>query len=286
MTQAARHSLWLKIISLLAVVRWKNVLITVIAQYLAFLFAFNHYGTLSEALLEYKVHVIIFSTGFILAAGYIINNFYDIERDLINRPQRTHFQNIWSRGFKLNMYLVLNFLGLSFALMASWRIFLYFLAYTVLLWFYSHKLSKMVFIREFSASILSVLVFFSLAIYFKSFPLIFFLYGMSLFFVLFARELHKDIISLKGDLIQGYQSIATTIGIEPSKHLFQVLLFSSTIVDIVFLWLSPKVPFLVIIGLFQIVKVFLEIAIFKQEKWVHRGLQILLLCYIIGIIWL
>ena len=106
-----RDSIYLKIIALLASVRWKNVLFTAIAQYISFLFAFNVKEDIFHSLLEVKVHLIILSTALILAGGYIVNNFYDIERDLINRPHRTRFQNLVSRGFKLNFYLLLNFLG-------------------------------------------------------------------------------------------------------------------------------------------------------------------------------
>ena len=120
-----RDSTFLKLVALLSSVRWKNVLFTAIAQYIAFLFAFNTKEQLWNSLGEVKVHLIILSTALILSGGYIINNFYDIEKDLINRPHRTRFQNLVSRGFKLNLYFLLNFLGLAIALYASLRIFLF-----------------------------------------------------------------------------------------------------------------------------------------------------------------
>ena len=142
-----RDSLYLKIIALLSTVRWKNIIVTVFAQYLAFLFAFNTKDDLWNSLIKTNVHLIIAATAFILAGGYIINNFYDLEKDLINRPHRTRFQNLISDGFKLKFYLVLNIIGLLIAFIASWRIFIFFLIYGFLLWFYSHKLSKIVFVR-------------------------------------------------------------------------------------------------------------------------------------------
>ena len=139
-----RDSVYLKLIALLSSVRWKNVLFTAGAQYIAFLFAFNTKENIFQSLAEVKVHLIIASTAFILAGGYIINNFYDVEKDLINRPHRTQFQNLVSRGFKLNFYLLLIFIGLSIALFASWRIVIFFLAYSSLLWLYSHNLAQLV----------------------------------------------------------------------------------------------------------------------------------------------
>ena len=192
-----RNSFYLKIIALLSTVRWKNILVTVFAQYLAFLFAFNTKDDFWNSLVETKVHLIIAATAFILAGGYIINNFYDLEKDLINRPHRTRFQNLISDGFKLKFYLVLNTIGLLIAFIASWRIFIFFLIYGFLLWFYSHKLSKIVFVREMTACFLSVLAFFSLALYFKMIVMSFVLYGASLFFALFAINLSAQETTFK-----------------------------------------------------------------------------------------
>lgn len=281
-----RDSVYLKIIALLSTVRWKNVLFTVIAQYVAFMFAFNTKENIWETLSEVKVHLIIACTAFILAGGYIINNFYDIEKDLINRPHRTRFQNLVSRGFKLNFYVLLNIIGLSIALYASWRIFVFFFFYGSLLWFYSHKLSKIVLIREFTASFLTVLAFFSLTIYFKTFGLVFFLYGMNLFFVLFSREIYKDIISLKGDVLLGYESIATQAGLTTSKRIFQVILISSIIVDAVFLWVHTKPELFYVIGGITLLKALMLVFIEHRLTSVHRLLQMAILLFILGIVWL
>lgn len=281
-----RDSVYLKLIALLSSVRWKNVLFTAIAQYIAFLFAFNTKENIWQSLAEVKVHLIIASTAFILAGGYIINNFYDVEKDLINRPHRTRFQNLVSRGFKLNFYLLLNFIGLSIALFASWRIFIFFAFYAALLWFYSHKLSKMVLIRELTASFLTVLVFFSLTLYFRTLTLSFFLYGMNLFFVLFAREVYKGIVWMKGDVVQGYESIATKAGSEMSKRIFQVILISSIIVDGVFLWVHTKPELFYVLGAIAILKTIMLILIEHNPKPIHRLLQLALLLFIVGIVWL
>lgn len=281
-----RNSFYLKIISLLSTVRWKNILVTVFAQYLAFLFAFNTKDDLWNSLVETKVHLIIAATGFILAGGYIINNFYDLEKDIINRPHRTRFQNLISDGFKLKFYLVLNTIGLLIAFIASWRIFIFFLIYGFLLWFYSHKLSKIVFVREMTACFLSVLAFFSLALYFKMVAMSFVLYGASLFFALFARELYKDIIWLKGDVVNGYQSIASIKGIQFSKLLFQIILISSILIDLCFNFYMPKEELLYMMATMGVVKIGLIFLISINTQPIHRIMQLLIMLYILGIIWL
>lgn len=281
-----RNSFYLKIIALLSTVRWKNILVTVFAQYLAFLFAFNTKDDFWNSLVETKVHLIIAATAFILAGGYIINNFYDLEKDLINRPHRTRFQNLISDGFKLKFYLVLNTIGLLIAFIASWRIFIFFLIYGFLLWFYSHKLSKIVFVREMTACFLSVLAFFSLALYFKMIVMSFVLYGASLFFALFARELYKDIIWLKGDVVNGYQSIASMKGIQFSKLLFQIILISSILIDLCFNLYMPKEELLYMMATMGVVKIGLIFLISINTQPIHRIMQLLIMLYILGIIWL
>lgn len=281
-----RNSFSLKALALLSTIRWKNILFIGLAQYLSFLFAFNNRTTLATSILEIKVHLIILSTAFILAAGYIINNFYDLEKDLINRPFRTRFQNLISNGFKLKFYFLLNFIGLSIAYLASWRIFTFFIFYTFLLWLYSHKMSKIVFIRELTASFLTVLAFFSLALYFKIINVSFILYGTSLFFTLFARELYKDIIWIKGDIIQGYQSVASTKGIHFSSQVFQILLLSSCTFDIILYTYLPRNAIFWIILILGILKLILLLLINRDRKPIHRLLQLLILIYILGIIWL
>ena len=281
-----RNSFYLKIISLLSTVRWKNILVTVFSQYLAFLFAFNTKDDLWNSLVETKVHLIIAATAFILAGGYIINNFYDLEKDIINRTHRTRFQNLISDGFKLKFYLVLNTIGLLIAFIASWRIFIFFLIYGFLLWFYSHKLSKIVFVREMTACFLSVLAFFSLDLYFKMVAMSFVLYGVSLFFALFARELYKDIIWLKGDVVNGYQSIASIKGIQFSKLLFQIILISSILIDLCFNFYMPKEELLYMMATMGVVKIGLIFLISINTHPIHRIMQLLIMLYILGIIWL
>ncbi len=267
-------------------VRWKNVLLVLVAQYIAFLFAFNVKEDIWRSLAEVKVHLIILSTSLVLAAGYIINNFYDIEKDMVNRPYRTRFQNLVSRGFKLRLYFLLNTLALGIALYASFNIFLFFLVYAFLLWFYSHKLSRLVLIRELSASFLTVMAFFSLVLYYKMLSIDLFLFGSSLFLVLFARELYKDIKGVKGDVVYGYESITTSIGIVASKRIFQVIILFSILVDAAFLWINGKEEFFMVIGLILILKLTLLLLIDRNIKPMHRLLQLLILIFVLGVAWL
>ncbi|MGB0850738.1 MAG: hypothetical protein ACPGTP_05795, partial [Bacteroidia bacterium] len=157
---------------------------------------------------------------------------------------------------------------------------------TFALWFYSHKLSKMTLISELTASFLTVYAFFGLVLYFKMLTLTFFLYGASLFLVLFAREIFKDIISLKGDLIIGYKSITTEIGSDLSKRLYQAIVALSFAVDAAFIWLDTKPEFYVVFGVIALLKLLTLFFLDKPTNYNKRILQVLIVLYIIGIVWL
>ncbi|MFY0645130.1 MAG: UbiA family prenyltransferase [Bacteroidia bacterium] len=290
MATSQANTPYLKLAALLTIVKWKTVALTALAQYLAFLFAFSNASELWHSLSEVKVHLIILATALFLAAGNIINNFYDAERDLINRPNKARFQHLVSKAFSLRFYMLLNAIGTLVAFYASWRIGIFFVVYGFALWFYSHKLSKLVLIREFAASLLAVTAFFSLLLYFRMAPLTFLVYGFAIFLVVFSREVYKDIRSMKGDVILGYKTIVTQLGVVPSIRIFQVLMITSLLPDLLLLTVMDKSAWLglmpVIAVLTLIAVLILPIEVVKRKKWVQGLLQLIIALYIGGLVWL
>jgi len=70
-----------KFFSLLSVVRGYNILIVVIAQYLGSIFIFSPNKPPKEILLDPNLFLIVLASAAVIAAGYIINNFYDADKD-------------------------------------------------------------------------------------------------------------------------------------------------------------------------------------------------------------
>lgn len=204
--------LLLKTFALLSIVRWLNIMLTLVAQYLAAVFVLNPGKPYTEVLLNPKLHLMAMATAFIIAGGYIINSFYDLEKDLVNRPDRTLFGRVVSRRFCLNCYFLFNTAGLLLAFTASWRIFLFYFVFAMALWAYSHKLQKIPFLREISASLLSVTSFFSIGIFYRYITYPLFVYGCFAMLIIFTREILKGIESYKGNAIFGYGSLATWLG--------------------------------------------------------------------------
>ena len=132
----------MKIVSLFSVVRGYNIPIIIIAQYLSAIFILAPEKRALAILLDFNLFLIVFASAITIASGYIINNFYDSRKDLINRPNKSMLDRLVSQKTKLSVYFTLNFIVALMALFVSWRAFLFFSVYIFLIWFYSHKIKK------------------------------------------------------------------------------------------------------------------------------------------------
>ncbi len=229
-----------KFISMLSVVRGYNIFIIVLAQYLAAIFIFSPDKPLKEILFNLDLYFIVLATICVIAAGYIINNFYDVKKDIINKPIKTKIDSFVSQKTKLNIYFLLNFIGVLFAYFVSWRAALFFSIYIFLIWLYSHKLKKYPLAGLFSAAILAILPFFAVFVYYKNFSEIIFTHTAFLFFVLMIRELVKDLENIKGDVAQNYTTIPIKYGEYFTKLLITILVIL-TLDPIYFLLKYPEI---------------------------------------------
>lgn len=234
-----KYSVFHKVLSMFSVVRGYNIFIIVLAQYLAAIFIFAPDKSLRETLLNPDLFLIVLATTCVIAAGYIINNFYDVKKDVINKPIKTKIDSIVSQKVKLNSYFVLNFIGFLFGLLVSWRAAVFFSVYIFLIWLYSHKLKKYPLTRLISASVLALWPFFAIFVYFKNFSTIIFTHALFLFLVLMIKELVKDLENMKGDLAQNYLTLPIKYGEYFTKLLITILVIF-TLDPIYFLWKYPE----------------------------------------------
>ena len=214
-----------KLFSLFSVVRGYNILIIIIAQYLTSVYILAPELPIKEILFDVNLFMIVVASATAIASGYIINNFYDSEKDLINRPNKSMLDRLVGQRTKLNFYFILNFLSLISALFVSFKATLFFFLFIFGIWFYSHKLKKHLFIGNFVAATLAVIPLFAVFIYYKNFDLVIFVHATFLFIIISMRELVKDLENLKGDLLQNYQTIPVIYGSLVSKKILTFLSF-------------------------------------------------------------
>lgn len=216
----------LKFLSLFSVVRGYNLLVIGLAQYLASIYILAPDRSLKSIIFDPNLFALVAASALSIASGYIINAFYDAEKDLINRPKKSMLDRLVSQRTKITGYFVLNFLSVVFASYVSFKAVVFFSFYIFAIWFYSHKLKKIPFIGNFVSAILAITPFFAVFIYYKNFDLVIFVHATFLFLIILIRETIKDLENMKGDMANDYKTIPVVYGETTSKKiitLFTVL---------------------------------------------------------------
>lgn len=215
----------IKILALFTVVRGYNVLLLILGLYFTSFFVFTGQ---EESFIDFlkirEIHFIIIASALTVAGGYVINDFYDLKKDKLGRPITSYIGGFVSQGFKLNVYLLLNILAVGVSFVASWRVAVFFLVYQAMVWFYSHKISKIVFINNLFYTVLSLFPFVAILLYYGDYQLIIFFHGVFLALLLMVIDISKDLFTEKADLIYDYRTIASVYGEKVSKWLMTFIL--------------------------------------------------------------
>lgn len=198
-------------------------LLLTFALYVSTFFLFNTEESLRNFVFDFKVHGIIFCTVLSILAGGIINQFYDREKDQLTKPFRTRIQSFFKQKYFLYAYLILNLISLGTAFLISPRVFFFFLIYQFLMWFYSHKLSKIVVINNLTFVSLTVYPFFGMWVYYQTFSAKIFLMAVFLFLILIMIDMVKDLLTKNADKIFGYATVPNVFGNSVSKIILSVL---------------------------------------------------------------
>jgi len=219
----------LKFFSMFSVVRGYNILIIIIAQYLSSIYIMAHDKPVRGVVLDLNLLMLVLASAATIAGGYIINNFYDSEKDLINRPEKSMLDRLVSQNTKLVFYFVLNFIAAILASYVSFRAVMFFSLYIFGIWFYSHKLKKLPIIGNLTSATLTITPFFAVFIYYKNFESVIFVHALFLFLIIAMRELTKDLENIKGDLVHNYKTIPIVYGERTSKWMLTILALSTVI---------------------------------------------------------
>ena len=213
-----------KLLSLFSVVRGYNILVITLAQYLASIYILAPDIPLRDVVLDLNLFLIVTASALTIASGYIINNFYDAEKDLINKPTKSMLDRLVSQRFKLSTYFVLNFMAVFAASYISFKAVLFFSAYIFGIWIYSHKLKRIPLIGNLVSSTLAIAPFFVVFVYYQNFQTVIFVHALFLFLLILAREMIKDLENMAGDLAQNYRTIPIIYGPKVSKAIISFLI--------------------------------------------------------------
>lgn len=135
-----RQKIVMRLAAFLSLIRWTHIAFIAYAQLVIGLGVTGTHDIWYQGLFHLDFIGLIISTGFIVAAGSLVNSFYDLERDLTVRPWRTLFERPVARKYGASIAtwsLAAGMIAALFLLPKPLTIAMF--AYAGLIWLYSHK---------------------------------------------------------------------------------------------------------------------------------------------------
>ena len=209
--------------SLFRISRPINLLLIAFAQVMTahFLVETNTQGL--PALQDFRLYLLILATLLVTAAGYMINDYYDVKIDYINRPKAV----VVGKGIKRRMILMLhtlfNFVAIGMGWVVAPRIAALIIFAGVLLWWYCNGLKRRPFIGNLAVAFLTSLSIYLVAYYFQKNELLVFTYALFAFFLTLIRELLKDIEDRHGDYHHGSKTLPIVLGFRKTKQVIYII---------------------------------------------------------------
>lgn len=246
----------------LRLTRFWNLFIIGMAQYFAALFLID-----SQLLFDWRLMVLAFSTAIIAGAGYIINDYYDIKIDLINKPDRVVIGKDIGRRYALLFHSVLSFLGVGLGFLLGWRLGLIHIFSSFILWWYSNNLKRQPFIGNFMVALLTGLSILLVNLLYNLDNSFVIIYSLFAFFMTLVREIIKDMEDLKGDNTFGCKTLPIVWGIRKTKAVvyFLLALFSSLVITLNAIY--TQMPFYYfLVFLFAPLSIFLFVLVRADTK--------------------
>jgi len=221
-------------------IRFKNLIIIAFSQILFKYFFLNKSG-IALQLTTPLFLLLLFALLFIAAAGYVINDIYDLESDKINKTHAVIIGTKISERTAMKVYIVFNIIGLSLAYYLSFAInhlnyALLFLALAFGLLKYSQSWKNILILKNVLVAFLVSLSILILGFY-DSFPTmnpanavsqmrvfnIIIAYFVFAFLINLIREIVKDIEDLKGDEKRKTRTIISVYGLKITKRIVSFL---------------------------------------------------------------
>ena len=227
-----------KLFNFFNLIRWKNLVIVALTQYLiryTLLVPFIEFLSLNDI----QFLLLVISTVLVAAAGYIINDYFDIQVDYLNQ-RKVIVGNTIKRREAMALHFIFSGLGVGIGFYLGWKVGMWNLGFINLfsasaLWFYSTHFKRNYLIGNILISLLSALVLLIVALYdilpaseqndinaivvFK----IICIYAAFAFITTLIREIVKDLEDLEGDQKMGYNTYAIVSGKKKAKNIVQAL---------------------------------------------------------------
>ncbi|HYG18139.1 MAG TPA: geranylgeranylglycerol-phosphate geranylgeranyltransferase [Ohtaekwangia sp.] len=205
--------------SLLKLTRFGNLLIIALAQYFTARFLVG-----PETLDDIHLFLLTVSTMMIAAAGYVINDYYDVKIDYINRPDRVVIGKSIPRRYAILFHVLLSGMGVLIGLYLSFGMAAVNALSVFLLWIYSNSLKRLPFVGNFTVAVLTGLSIYIIEVWYRTGGALIIIYASFAFFMTLVREIIKDMEDLKGDNTFGCKTLPIVWGLRRTKFLIYFIL--------------------------------------------------------------
>ncbi len=221
----------------LKLTRFPNLLIIGLTQYLAVIFLVPYPTEAPRMLLSLHLFLLVSSTIMIAAAGYIINDYYDVKIDYINKPDRVVVGKLIRRRIVLASHLVLNLVGVAIGFFLHPYVGMINFLAAFLLWIYSNQLKRMPFIGNLIIALLTGLSLVVIAVYYQKNTYLILNYAVFAFSINLIREIIKDMEDLKGDKRFGSKTLPIVWGIRKTKKFLYILMSLFIVLFVFMTWI-------------------------------------------------
>ncbi len=224
MTSAKQVPSNFSLTGLIRMARVSNLLIVALAQYMTAIFLIGS-ADYWDYLLDVKLFLLCLATIVLTASGYIINDYYDIKIDYINKPDKVVVGKLLKRRVVMVIHTILNIIGVLLGLLVSYQIGLICLGASFLLWLYSNQLKRLPFVGNLAVGLLTSLAILLVDLYYESGERLVLTYAIFALFITLIREIIKDIEDMRGDMRHGCLTLPIKYGIRKTKNIIYWLSF-------------------------------------------------------------
>ena len=271
----------------LKLIRGVNLVLVGFTQYLTAIFLISEQQSWESIFLNKGFFLLVSATVMITSAGYLINDYYDVKIDFINKPERVLVGKKLKRRWVIAGHTFLNLSAIAIGFYLSLKIGLIFLASAFLLWLYSNQLKRLPFVGNLAIALLTGMTLLLVAEYFNERTYVIACYAIFAAFITLIREILKDMEDMKGDERFGCKTLPIVFGIATTKKI--LYLISVTFAITVFVLMSALSFYLPI--LLGIALLWLNYGIFKADtvrafQKLSTYCKVIMLFGVISMIWI
>ena len=202
-------------------VRWPNLLIMLLCLALVRAGLLLPELPLRTSLLAPRFGLLVLAALLVAAAGYIINDYYDVKIDAINRPDRLVIGRVVHRRKAMLAHLVLNGAGVLLAGGLHPVLGAVTLGTALLLWGYSARFKRVALAGNASiATLTAALVLLpelQLQLARNDSHSVVWPYALAAFLLTMVREILKDVEDMRGDAQHGCRTLPLVVGVARTK---------------------------------------------------------------------